>query len=244
MQPKILTAMGIGEGESMFEVNGVYRNRIGQYQVLSFSGPKMKVRYEDGATAELNVSIQERIWENILAEQEARAASNRYLRSLSKDTNHYIKAVSIPPGEELLFPGWQERVVMVLNEEQAQKIKAGDRLIYYAVEAQTFFGVVTITGDMFTADPKQYTFTAEVDKAFFFPVDIDAASVNLEAGVTIDSVELESIPDFRQTRVEAGAFYKISEDDFELLAEALTEITEGEEEDLEDLDEFEEDDAE
>jgi len=227
----------------MFNVNGVYRNRIGQYQVLSINGQRMSVRYEDGEEAELNVNIQVRIWENILAEQEARAASNRLLRSPSKDTNHYIKAVSIPPGEELLFPGWQERVVMVPDEGQAEKIKAGDRLIYYAVEAQIFFAVVTVTGELFTADPKQYTYTTDARKAYFFPVDIDAAAVSLDAetGVTIDSVELESIPDFRQTRVEAGVFYKISEDDFELLAEALTEITEGEDEDLEDLDDFEDD---
>jgi hypothetical protein len=224
----------------MFEVNGVYRNRIGQYQVLSLDGPRMRVRYEDGEEAELNVHIQARIWENIVAEQEARAASSRLLRSPSKDTNHYIKAVSIPPGEELLFPGWQERVVMVPDEGQAEKIKAGDRLIYYAVEAQIFFGVVTVTGELFTADPKQYTYTTDVKTAYFFPVDIDAAAASLDTGVTIDSVELESIPDFGQTRVEAGAFYKISEDDFELLAEALTEITEGEEEDVEDVDDFEE----
>jgi hypothetical protein len=225
----------------MFEVNGVYRNRIGQYQVLSLNGPRMRVRYDDGEEAELNVNIQARIWENIVAEQEARAASSRLLRSPSKDTNHYIKAVSIPPGEELLFPGWQERVVMVPDEGQAEKIKAGDRLIYYAVEAQTFFGVVTVTGELFTADPKQYTYTTEEKTGYFFPVDIDAAADSLDVGVTIDSVELESIPDFGQTRVQAGAFYKISEDDFELLAEALTEITEGEEEDVEDLDDFEED---
>ena len=230
----------------MFEVDGVYRNRIGQYQVLSIDGQRMSVRYENGEEAELNVNIQVRIWENILAEQEARAASNRFLRSPSKDTNHYIKAVSIPPGQELLFPGWQERVVMVPSEEQAQKIKPGDRLIYYAVEAQIFFAVVTVTGELFSADPKQYTYTTDLEKAFFFPVDIDAAAVSLdtETGVTIDSVELESIPDFGQARVEAAAFYKISEDDFELLAEALTEITEGEEEDLDDLDDFEDDDAE
>lgn len=227
----------------IFEVNGVYRNRVGQYEVLSINGPKMKVRYEDGTEAELNVNIQARIWENILAEQEARAASNRLLRSPSKDTNHYIKAVSIPPGEELLFPGWQERVVMVPDEAQAQQIKPGDRLIYYAVEAQIFFAVVTVTGEMFTADPKQYTYTTDLEQAYFFPVDIDAAAASLdqETGVTIDSIELESIPDFGQTRVEPGAFYKISEDDFELLAEALTEITEVEEEDLDDLDDFDDD---
>ncbi len=228
----------------MFELNGVYRNRIGEYTVLTLNGPRMTVRYADGAEAELNVNIQARIWENIVAEQEARAASSRHLRSSNKDTTHYIKAVSLPPGEELAFPGWQERVVMVPTPELAQRVKPGDRFIYYAVEAQTFFAVVTITGDAFEADPKQYTFTTEADKVWFFPTDVDAASADLEHGVTADSIELESYPDFRKLHIEPEAFYRISEDDFELLAEALTEITEDEEEETEEFEEYEEDEVE
>lgn len=228
----------------MFELNGVYRNRIGEYTVLTLNGPRMTVRYADCAEAELNVNIQARIWENIVAEQEARAASSRHLRSSNKDTTHYIKAVSLPPGEELAFPGWQERVVMVPTPELAQRVKPGDRFIYYAVEAQTFFAVVTITGDAFEADPKQYTFTTEADKVWFFPTDVDAASADLEHGVTADSIELESYPDFRKLHIEPEAFYRISEDDFELLAEALTEITEDEEEETEEFEEYEEDEVE
>lgn len=229
---------------AMFEVNGVYRNRIGEYTVLAINGPRMTVRYADGSEAELNVAIQERIWENILAEQEARAASSRHMRQSSKDTTHYIKAVSIPPGEELAFPGWQERVVMVPSPDLAQRIKAGDRLIYYAVEAQTYFAVVTITGEVFEADPKQYTYTTEVDRAHFFPTDVDAAAPDLEHGVSVDSIELESYPDFGKLQIEVEAFYRISEDDFELLAEALTEITEDEEEEVEEYEEYEEDEVE
>ena len=228
----------------MFELNGVYRNRMGEYTVLAINGPRMTVRYADGSEAELNVNIQARIWENIVAEQEARAASGRHLRSSNKDTTHYIKAVSLPPGEELAFPGWQERVVMIPTPELAQRIKPGDRFIYYAVEAQTFFAVVTITGDVFEADPKQHTFTTEAEKVFFFPTDVDAASADLDHGVTADSIELESYPDFGKLHIEPEAFYRISEDDFELLAEALTEITEDEEEETEEFEEYEEDEVE
>ena len=228
----------------MFELNGVYRNRIGEYTVLAINGPRMTVRYADGSEAELNVNIQARIWENIVAEQEARAASGRHLRSSNKDTTHYIKAVSLPPGEELAFPGWQERVVMIPTPELAQRIKPGDRFIYYAVEAQTFFAVVTITGDVFEADPKQHTFTTEAEKVFFFPTDVDAASADLDHGGTADSIELESYPDFGKLHIEPEAFYRISEDDFELLAEALTEITEDEEEETEEFEEYEEDEVE
>lgn len=224
----------------MFEVNGNYRNRVGEYTVLSLDGSKMKVRYTDGTEAELNIPIQARIWENIVAEQEARAGSRAArAANANKDTNHFIKVVNIPPGEELAFPGWAERVVMVPGEEPLVTLKAGDRFIYYAREAQMFFAVVTITGDPFMAAPKQYTYTTEIAKAQFFNVDVDAASADLEHGVSVDSVELESYPDFRRQHLDAEGFYRISEDDFELLAEALTEVTEDEDEDLEDYEEYE-----
>jgi hypothetical protein len=228
----------------MFELNEVYRNRVGEYTVLSIDGQRMTVRYADGSEAELNVAIQARIWENILAEQEARAASSRHLRQSNKDTTHYIKAVSLPPGEELSFPGWQERVVMVPSPELAQRMKPGDRFIYYAIEAQVFFAVVTITGERYEADPKQHTYTTELGKAYFFPTDVDAAAPDLEHGVSVDSIDLESYPDFGKLHIESETFYRISEDDFELLAEALTEITEDEEEEVEEYEEEDEDEVE
>jgi len=229
----------------MFELNGVYRNRMGEYTVLAIKGQHMTVRYADGSEAELNTNIQARIWENIVAEQEARAAStSRHARQSNKDTAHYIKAVSLPPGEELAFPGWQERIVMAPTPELAQRIKSGDRFIYYAIEAQTFFAVVTITGEMFEANPKQHTYTTELQRAAFFPTDVDATVPALDHGVSVDSIDLESYPDFGKLHIENEAFYRISEDDFELLAEALTEITEDEDEEVEEYEEYEEDEVE
>ena len=35
----------------MFELNGVYRNRIGEYTVVALNGPRMVVRYADGSEA-------------------------------------------------------------------------------------------------------------------------------------------------------------------------------------------------
>ena len=64
----------------MFELNGVYRNRIGEYTVVALNGPRLVVRYADGSEAELNINIQARIWENIVAELEERAHSRRQLR--------------------------------------------------------------------------------------------------------------------------------------------------------------------
>jgi hypothetical protein len=187
----------------MFELNGVYRNRIGEYTVVALNGPRMVVRYADGSEAELNINIQARIWENIVAEQEARAASSRHLRQSNKDTTHYIKAVSLPPGEELAFPGWQERVVMAPTPELAHRLKAGDRFIYYAVEAQTFFAVVTITGDVFEADPKHYTFTTGPARCSFSPL-TSTRLRSIWAWCRADSIELESYPGFNKLHIEPG----------------------------------------
>jgi hypothetical protein len=55
---------------------------------------------------------------------------------------------------------------------------------------------------------------------------------------------LESYPDFSKLHIEPESFFRISEDDFELLAEALTEITEDEEEETEEFEEYEEDEVE
>lgn len=228
----------------MFEVNGKYANRKGEYTVLEINPPKMRVRYEDGSEADLKIELQARIWENIAAEYEAKAASRsaRAARRLSvSNASHYIKIISVPAADEMNFPGWPERLVMAPPSSSDIKLQSGDRLIFYALETQTFFAVATITGEGKTANPKEYFFTIPVETAEFFPIDIDAVSSKLDKGADIDSVELESQPRFKRLRLEAEAFYSINEDDFELLAEALTEVAE-EEEDEEDDEDYEEED--
>lgn len=221
----------------MFEINGEYANRKGKYTVLAIDGPTMSVRYEDGTHADLRINIQQRIWENIQAEQELAAAKSssrkrRRAATIKPTVRHFIKVVSIPPGEELVFPGWEARVVMADNTQEAGRIKLGDRLIYFAIEALTFFAVATVTGDAFIADPKKYTFIVNAEKASFFQIDIDADTGKLESGVPLDAIELESYPNFSTQTVLPESFYSISEDDFELLSEALTEVSVEEEEAL------------
>lgn len=232
----------------MFEVNGEYANRRGKYRVLAIDGRTMSVRYEDGEEAELNTQIQQRIWENIVAEQEPKTV--RRSRSGTKKgsvagARHYIKVLNVAPGEELAFPGWEERVVMVPAEQEDNGIQKGDRLLYFSQEAMTFFAVATVTGEPFTANPKKYTYTVPVSEATFFQIDIDADTGSLEKGVTLDSVEMESCPDFNSSPVAVETFCPITEDDFELLAELLAEISEDDEDLADDEDEdFEEEDDE
>jgi hypothetical protein len=230
----------------MFEVNGTYANRKGEYTVLEINPPKMRVRFtEDGSEAELKIELQARIWENIAAEYEAKAASRSARaakRAIVSTANHYIKIISVPAVDEMNFPGWPERMVMAPLTNNDIKLQSGDRLIFYALETQTFFAVATITGEGKTINPKEYFFTVPVETAEFFPIDLDAVSSKLDKGADIDSVELESQPRFKHLRLEAEAFFSINEDDFELLAEALTEVAEDEEEEADDDEDFEEDD--
>ena len=122
------------------------------------------------------------------------------------------------------------------------RLNSGDRLIFFALESRTFFVVATITGEPKQADPKDYFFTVNLEVADFFPIDIDTAASRPDSGIDVDTMELESQPRFRRLRLETEAFLPINEDDFELLAEAITELTE-EDEDENDVDEdFEEDD--
>lgn len=212
----------------MFEEKGEYANRKGTYTVLAIDGPIMSVRYADGTHADLKINIQERIWANIQADQEKPAPKSSRRKRTRKTTatlsvGHYVKVVSIPPGEGLNFPGWETRVVMIDKDNQ---IKKGDRLIYFAQEALTFFAVATVTGDVFSANPKKYTFVVDAKKADFFHIDIDADTGTVESGVKLNAIELESCPDFSAQPVLPETLCPISEDDFELLSEALTEATE------------------
>ncbi len=45
-----------------FEVGEAYRDRNGRYQVLAIEAPKMRVRYADGSTAVVTISVQALAW--------------------------------------------------------------------------------------------------------------------------------------------------------------------------------------
>jgi hypothetical protein len=225
----------------MFKVNGTYANRIGSYTVLALDPPKMHVRYEDGTEAHLNIHRQERIWENIAVELEAQAAkkSTRAMRGVSTE-QHFIQCVSLPDVEELTFPGWPENVLIVRRPQDVETVKKGDRVIIYLIELQIFYAVVTITSDGIHKNPKDYFYNIDENQALFYAFDIDAEAQSVETAVSIDNVELESYPKLAKMRLEPDAYLKVSEDDFELLAELLTEVTEEDDDDTDD-DDYEED---
>lgn len=227
----------------MFEVNGVYANRKGVYTVVSIDPPKMTVRYENGTTAKLNMAIQERIWENIELEMEEKVARARR----SQQTTHapsvkfYIKAVSMVAEEENSAPGWREKTI--ITPKDGPELKLGDRLIFFAVEDKVFFAVATVTGKGSKKSPKG-VFLPEKDrnKLLFYPMDMDLFIQNLELGIPVENVELESVSDYAAQLSTPDTFLTISEDDFEIVSEVVGEAVEEDDSttETEDDEDFEE----
>jgi hypothetical protein len=65
-----------------FEVGKTYRNRVGEYVVLSIDGSQMKIRYVSGGTLLTDVNLQARIWENIQFEEQQSRADERRRQAL------------------------------------------------------------------------------------------------------------------------------------------------------------------
>jgi len=225
----------------MFEVNESYANRKGKYTVLEVNPPKMLVRYEDGTEAELNVDIQTRIWENMQSEEQARSAARSARRRRRDDgASYYVKTLSLEDEDDISVPGWRERITVV--PAGGPTLKPGDRILYYAVEDRVFFALGTVTGEAQDGVPTGFFYSEEEAKTLrFYPIDLDEQTYDVRNGVRLDSVELESLPNYRTVLRESDRYLAISEDDFELLAEWLTELTEVEDEELEDEEEDDED---
>lgn len=229
----------------MFEVGGKYANRKGEYKVLDIHDSKMTVKYQDGTTAELNIKIQERIWENILAETEIKQSrSARTKGSLGiLGTQFFIRPVSSIIADQLAVRGFKEHV---LEEEVSKhKISKGDRLIYFAIENQVFFAVVTITGEPAKPTSRDRLTEQQSDASvLLFPVDIDARATKVDNAVPVDGIEIESQPDILQLLNNDDTYIPITEDEFEVLAELLTEASEEEDDDEDQADLDDEEDFE
>lgn len=63
--------------EHPFEVGKTYRNRNGEYEVVSLDGPQMVIRYADGSLLRTRVDIQGRIWQNIQMEAQVEREQQR-----------------------------------------------------------------------------------------------------------------------------------------------------------------------
>ena len=222
----------------MFEEGKRYTNRNGTYTVLAVNGPRMKVRYDDGTEAELNVRLQQRIWDNIVAEQEARQMRRAVRKRSALDARYLIHTVGAPV-EELTDPGWAQRVGV--KGDLAQQLRAGDRMLFYAVDSQAFVAAGTITGTV--ATPKDASSSEHSSTIAYFSVELDAHAIDVDEAVLLDSADLENEGQLRPLLNRPGSDILIQEDEFEDVAEMLTEHTEIEDEEeeveLEDEDEYE-----
>ena len=223
----------------MFEVNGTYANRKGTYRVLSIDEPKMTVRYEDGTTAELNINIQARIWDNIQSEEEVQQATREARERRKRTGSHfYIKSISLEAGEDLTLPGWRERFTVA--HADSPPLQIGDRILYYAVEDKVFFALATVTGPEAETVPKGFFYSDKEARSLrFYPIELEEHAFDLRNGVRLEYVELESEPDPMRLLHTPNRYLEVNEDDFELIAETLSESADVEEDDFEDEDEDE-----
>ncbi len=221
----------------MFEVGGKYSNRIGKYTVVEINEPKMTVEYEDGSTAELNMNIQFRIWENIQAEEEIKSIrTSRTKRTIkSEGTKFFIRPVNSLVAEQLGVRAYKEHVL----EKSLSKfnISQGDRLIYFSIENEVYYAVATITGKLAKPTARDQLTEQQTDASILlFPVDVDARAFKVESAVPVDGVEYDSYPNIQEMLKNEDTYIPITEDEFEVLAELLTEVT------VEEIDDDSEDD--
>ena len=210
----------------MFEVGGTYENRNGVYKVIEIEADRMTVKYKDGSESNLKMGIQERIWLNIVAEKEAENSRSRKKKTTISKANHFIKSIdSIAEG--LLNPADITTAVTPSSPKKAPAIVSGDRFIYYSILEKGFFAVATITGDPKKAKASDYAdLNFDEKRIHIYPIDIDAHANSYKKMILADGFELESQPDYRDKLTAGEMYLTISEDDFELLAEALTEFLE------------------
>ena len=101
-----------------------------------------------------------------------------------------------------------------------------------------FFAVATVTGS-----PKKPTKKNKIpekhtaDSVLLFPLDIDAQATIGEQAVAFDRLEFESQPKMKNLVAKENSYIPITEDEFELLAELLSEVTEEDEDATENEDE-------
>ena len=70
--------------KNVFEVDGIYKNRKGEYEVLEISDPTMVIRYTNGETARVTIDIQARIWGNMMIEESAHLSSRKVKKHSTK----------------------------------------------------------------------------------------------------------------------------------------------------------------
>lgn len=88
-----------------FEVGKTYRNRAGEYAVVSIEGDQMKIRYVDGRVLDTAVDIQARIWENIQFEEQMARAEER--QRLAREARQAVRMRTRRARTKPQFGGFQ-----------------------------------------------------------------------------------------------------------------------------------------
>lgn len=95
--------------QQLFQVGKDYRNRTGQYVVLSIDGDEMTIRYTTGAVLKTKMAVQARIWENIQFEEQMVREEKR--RQMAQDARQAARKRSSTKAKKAKsspkFPGFE-----------------------------------------------------------------------------------------------------------------------------------------
>ena len=95
--------------------------------------------------------------------------------------------------------------------------------------------MATITGEPVEPKPRDLLQDQKSNERLrLLPLDLDAYAPNMDRAIPLDSAEFESQPSIKSMLGEEGTFIKINEDEFEIVAETLTEFSVEDEEDIDD----------
>lgn len=172
-----------------FEEGKTYRNRIGEYEVQSIEGEKMKIRYTDGKTLMTSVGIQARIWENIqfekqLARAEERQQQAREARLAARQRTARARKARATP----TFEGFQKSDFEVKQRGIAwsSRKELGRVLAHQLTQrADGSFGhwIVPRKSAVHVARADQYsTDSRETNASFFVSVDENGVSYGFRVG--------------------------------------------------------------
>ena len=95
--------------EHPFSVGDKYRNRLGEYEVVSIDEPKIVVCYDDGTLLKGTVEILGRIWRNIQADEEAERAEQERRERAEMRRNQFRGLEEHDFGQGVRGTSWRRR---------------------------------------------------------------------------------------------------------------------------------------
>jgi hypothetical protein len=179
-----------------FEVGKTYRNRIGEYTVVSIDEEQMKIRYTDGKTLQTNVTTQARIWENIQFEERLSRAEER--RKLAQEARLASRKQTREARVKVEFGGFQAsdfqpkgRAIAWTSRQQLGRVLAYE--LRRRTKSAYGFWAVPRQPAVYLARKDRYVTEARDRTAALF---VSAGEDGLSFGFYVGKPEGEAAPDW------------------------------------------------